>query len=217
MTDQRQSNSPWWRRYARFSVRGLVVLVLVCGGGMGWLVRRRATSLARSRRSRPQAAMSRTNGNGTTVVRSQTARPWWPKWLSDRVGVDYLASVARVEIFFFCSDKEMIHIGRLGWTDTLSLPCTRVSDAGLAQLHGLSRLRTLNLWGNKITDAGLVHLKGLTRLRWLCLDQTAVTDSGLKQLAGLRNLETLSLEHTRCTDGGAQELARALPRLKIIR
>ena len=28
-----------WRRFLRVSVRGLIVLVLVIGGGLGWLVR----------------------------------------------------------------------------------------------------------------------------------------------------------------------------------
>ena len=29
-----------WRRYLRFSVRGLIVLILVIGAGLGWIVRR---------------------------------------------------------------------------------------------------------------------------------------------------------------------------------
>jgi hypothetical protein len=143
--------------------------------------------------------------------------PWWPKWLSNRVGIEYLDSVACVEIFFRCTDKEVVHVGRLSQLDTLSIPGTRISDAGLAHLEGLGRMHTLNLWGNKVTDAGLVHLRGLSRLRWLCLDQTAVTDMGLKQLAGLRNLETLSVERTRVTEAGLGELRRALPRLRTIR
>lgn len=28
-----------WRRYLRFSMRGLIVLVLVMGAGLGWFVR----------------------------------------------------------------------------------------------------------------------------------------------------------------------------------
>jgi hypothetical protein len=39
MMDQQQTSSRWWRRYARFSVRGLIVLVLLVGGGLGWMVR----------------------------------------------------------------------------------------------------------------------------------------------------------------------------------
>ena len=39
MTTPRKRRYRSWRRYLRFSVRGLIVLVLVVGAGMGWLVR----------------------------------------------------------------------------------------------------------------------------------------------------------------------------------
>ena len=39
----------------------------------------------------------------------------------------------------------------------------------------------------KVTDAGLEHLKGLTQLQTLSLSQTKVTDSGLESLEGLNN------------------------------
>lgn len=217
MTDEPQPKLRWWQRYLRISMRGLIVLVLVIGGGMGWIVRSARDQLAAVK------AIQAAGGNISYQWEWKDGHslpdgaPWWPKWLADRIGVEYLASVARVEIYFGCTDKEVVHIGRLGQLDTLSLPCSPVSDAGIAELEGLWRLRTLNLWGNTVTDAGLVHLRGLRRLRWLCLDQTAITDRGLKQLADLRNLETLSIENTRVTDLGAAELRRALPGLRIIR
>ena len=34
-----ESVSHHWRRYLRFSVRGLIILVLVIGGWLGWIVR----------------------------------------------------------------------------------------------------------------------------------------------------------------------------------
>jgi hypothetical protein len=39
LTDQAKSASRPSRRFLRFSVRGLIVLVLVIGAGLGWLVR----------------------------------------------------------------------------------------------------------------------------------------------------------------------------------
>ena len=217
MTDQPQTNTRWWHRYLRFSMRGLIVLVLVIGGGLGWTVRSARDQFAAVK------AIEEARGNVSYQWEWKDGRsipdgaPWWPKWLADRVGVEYLSSVARVEIFFTCTDKELVHVGRLSQVDTLSLPIARLSDAGLAHLEGLWRLQTLNLWGNQVTDAGLVHLRGLSRLRWLCLDRTEVTDRGLRQLAGLRNLETLSVERTGVTEAGVSELQRALPRLRIIR
>ena len=47
-----------WRRYLRFSVRGLIGLVLVIGLGLGWLVRSGRDSAQRWRRSSEPEAMS---------------------------------------------------------------------------------------------------------------------------------------------------------------
>jgi hypothetical protein len=40
----------------------------------------------------------------------------------------------------------------------------------------------LNFGGTKVTDAGLVHLKGMTGLRRLNLSETKVTDAGVAKL-----------------------------------
>ena len=67
----------------------------------------------------------------------------------------------------------------------------------------------------KITDAGLVHLKGLTKLKKLRLDGTQVTDAGLEHLTGLASLSELNLAGTRVTETGMIDLKQALPRLRI--
>ena len=40
MADQANSIRGPWRRFLLFSVRGLIVLVLVIGAGLGWIVPR---------------------------------------------------------------------------------------------------------------------------------------------------------------------------------
>ena len=42
MTDQAKPVSRPWRRFLRFSVRGMIVVVLVIGVWLGWIVRERA-------------------------------------------------------------------------------------------------------------------------------------------------------------------------------
>ncbi len=39
MTDQAVPVSRPWRRFLRFSVRGMIVVVLLIGIGLGWIVR----------------------------------------------------------------------------------------------------------------------------------------------------------------------------------
>ena len=43
--------------------------------------------------------------------------------------------------------------------------------------------------GTKVTDAGLEHLKGLTQLHKLGLNNTKVSDAGLEHLNGLTQLQ----------------------------
>lgn len=88
----------------------------------------------------------------------------------------------------------------------LNLTNTRVMDASLAQLQGLTNLRLLNLCNTQITDAGLVHLKGLTGLQELYLTDTHVTDVGLAHLRGRTSLQGLNLANNQVTDAGLVHL-----------
>ena len=64
----------------------------------------------------------------------------------------------------------------------VSLGLRNVTDADLACLKGLTKLKTLNLWQSQVTDAGLERLKGLTELESLDLSNTPVTGNGLEHL-----------------------------------
>ena len=46
----------------------------------------------------------------------------------------------------------------------------------------MSHLRDLDLQGTKVDDAGLEHLTGLTELWSLSLEDTMVTDAGVTKL-----------------------------------
>ena len=62
-----------------------------------------------------------------------------------------------------------------------------------------------------ITDAGLAHLSKLTRLKNLALYRTCITDAGLKHLSGLANLESPSLNKTEITGEGFEFLNKRSP------
>ena len=89
-----------------------------------------------------------------------------------------------------------------------------VTDAGLAHLGRLPKLRSLRLQGAaEITDAGAARLKDLVGLRELYLDDSALTDAGLAQLKTLKELEELGLHRTKITDTGVAGLG-GLARLR---
>ena len=49
----------------------------------------------------------------------------------------------------------------------------------------------LGLLGTKLSDAGLAHLNGLTNLTFLRMDNTQTSDVGLAHLHDLKSLTTL--------------------------
>src|SRR5947207_3263941 len=60
----------------------------------------------------------------------------------------------------------------------------------------------VDLGGSRINDARLGKLAGLTQLKTLFLDRTRVTDAGLKELVALQSLERLDLAYTQVRGGG---------------
>jgi Leucine-rich repeat (LRR) protein len=104
------------------------------------------------------------------------------------------------------ADSTLEHLKKLPHLRSLSLAeqgnDPKITNAGLAQLAGLTKLKSLHLARlNGTTDAGLVHLKGLTTLENLEITHTKSIDgSGLVHLRELRRLESLNFNHTPVTD-----------------
>jgi hypothetical protein len=241
MPDQAKPGARPWRRFMRFSVRGLIVLVLVSCVGLGWLVR--------SARIQREAALAITAAGGEVDYnREWTSRqfipggnPWAPQWLVKLIGVDYFGHVTLVKFFASSTatdatiervrrltgleelyvtqpsvdDAGLVHLKGLTKLSFLYLVGTRVTDAGVAHLKELANLSGLSLNRNQVNDAGLAHLKELKNLTELDLGFTRVTDAGLIHLKGLTNLSELNLRDTNVTDAGIEQLKQALPKLRI--
>ena len=204
----------WWN-YARFSLRALIVLVLLIGAGLGWLVRSahvQRDAVAAIRRAGGSVSYDWEWNNGKSVP---GGKPWAPKWLVGLIGVDYFAHVTSVWLEPAPTDGAIVEVGHLTQLERLQLVGGFVSDGGLAHLKGLTKLSNLYLSNNPISDAGLAHLKGLTNLKSLQLSGTQVTDAGLAHLKGMTNLSALTLGGTQVTDAGLAHL-NGLTKLRAI-
>jgi internalin A len=241
MNDPAKPVSHPWRRFLRFSMRGMIVVVLVMGGGLGWLVRsahiqRDAVAAIQHAGGNVLYSWERNNRTGMSG-----GKPWAPTWLADLIGVDYFGHVTTV--WFVQSSKTtdsvLAQVGCLTGAREVQFKECSVSDAGMAHLRGLRGLSYLDLSGTHITDAGLAHLKGLTNLSGLFLTDTHISDAGLVHVEGLTNLHMLSLARTQVSviglarlkrltklkellldgsqarDAGEREFQRALPNLKV--
>jgi internalin A len=218
---------PWWT-YLRFSIRGLIVLVLLMGLGLGWMVRSAHTQRDAVAAIRKAGGLVKYDWEWSNGYDISGGKPWAPQWLLDLIGVDFFGHVTSVWLQPAPTDGAIAEVGRLtqlerlqlvgrffsdgelshlkGLTKLSNLCLSNVSDAGLARLKGLTKLKILIISGTQVTDAGLAHLKGLTNLKCLQLDGTQVTDAGLAHLEGLTKLTHLTLGATQVTDAGLAHL-----------
>jgi hypothetical protein len=161
-----------WRRFLRFGVRGLIVLVLVIGAGLGSIVRQahiQRDAVAAIKEAGGSVTYDWEFDNGKFLP---GGKPWAPSWLVDLIGVDFFDRVTFVNLS----------------------QAPRLPDTVLAEVGRLNQLESLELAGNEsVTDAGLVHLKGLTKLSHLGLNGTQVTNAGMNELK--RTLPGLTIHH----------------------
>jgi hypothetical protein len=124
------------------------------------------------------------------------------------------------------TDDELAVLARLTDLESLNLDRSRhwnyfneqptLTDAALASIRLLTRLRELNLGGQPFTDEGLANLAGMDRLQSLDLRGTKVTDVGLERLKALPALKSLDLTGTPVTNQGVLDFEAARPGVKIL-
>jgi internalin A len=215
-----------WRRFLRFSVRGMIVLVLVIGGWLGWIVR--------SARIQREAVTAIKKAGGEVWYdwqwhngRKFPGKPWAPEWLIRAIGGDYFGRVAGVRYSrraTQCYLALLVEIRKHPRHPDYTPPYSRVRVPGYdgtftADLKSLGDLTDLDLSSTDVTDDGLANLAGLTNLVTLNLEGTQITDAGLINLERLTKIETLYLPDNRITDAGLSHLTglAKLSRLCLLR
>jgi hypothetical protein len=221
------------RRRRGLSVRGLMILVLVFGSGLGWYglkVREQREAVAAIRGAGGDVGYDwqvAKSSNLADLDRSTGGRPGafggrvvWPRWLVGLLGID---AFGRVDKVWFAkgqgeiSEPLLAQIGKLRSLEVLSVHHRVALDtAGLAHLKDLSGLRVLDLQvkaRGRSTD--LSWLRGKARLEMLHLGSIPVRDDDLIHLRPLTNLRTLVLRSPHITDAGLVHLS-GLTRLQCL-
>lgn len=180
------------RRWLRFSLRTLLIVIMLSSLPLGWL----AMKMVQAKRQRRAVEAIEEAGGWVqydcVVDESSKPQPPVPAWLTGLVGADMFVDVVQVRILE-----------------------SEAPDMALEHLKELPKLKLLYLSGTQTDDAGLEHLKGLTNLKYLELDHTQISDAGLKHLNKLTNLKLLKLSGTQVAEG-IQELQEALPTCEVV-
>lgn len=111
------------------------------------------------------------------------------------------------------TDAGVAHLAGLRKLKFLNLFRTGLSDKGLGFLRAHVNLETLLIGGTKVTDDGMKHLERMAKLRKVSVFRTAVSDAGLKPLEKLPALEVLLIGESKITETGAKSLQAVLPKL----
>ncbi|MGH7792729.1 MAG: hypothetical protein ACREOB_10505, partial [Thermodesulfobacteriota bacterium] len=99
-------------------------------------------------------------------------------------------------------DSDLVCLRELAELEWLWLSGSQITDAGLAYLTGMTKLKELSLTSTKISDAGLIHLQWLAELESLWLPGNQITDTGLAYLKSMTKVKELVLQATRISDSG---------------
>ncbi len=180
------------RRFLRFSLRALLVFMLVVCVTLGWKVEK-------ARKQREAVAWVQECGEHVFYdyelddarKRVPNPQPPGPKWLRELLGIDFFDDVVAVA---FDQVSDVTPLAGLTSLESLMLVGTQVSD--VSPLAGLTSLKLLYLSDAHVTD--ITPLAGLTSLEQLYLANTQVSD--VTPLAGLTSLEQLALTGTQVKD-----------------
>ncbi|WP_076343104.1 hypothetical protein [Paludisphaera borealis] len=219
----------WRRLIPRLSVRKTMILVLVVGGGVGWHLRSvRIQREAVEALSRAGASVEYDWIWGDHEPFSYGERrpkqppTWWSETIDglkpflESLGTDHFKRVVAVYSTHGprkVDDALMAQVARLNGLKRIWIKGgVAVTNAGLAELEGLTSLKQLELqdMGPSVTDAGIAHLKGLVDIQWLALQFPGITGAGLDALQGMTRLEVLDL------DGSGVEELTPIGRLKAL-
>jgi hypothetical protein len=189
------------RRWFRFSLRTLLIVVTILSVPLGWVGWKRK----QVRQERVTITwVEKMGGDAYFSPLNYGKRSWWEestdKWFGERV-------------WSVCLDNTQVSdlspLAELKNLELLELENTQVSD--LSPLAELKNLELLELDNTQVSD--LSPLAELKNLELLWLHNTQVSD--VSPLAELKSLKKLYLDNTQVSDEQVQELRQALPNCEI--
>ncbi len=192
------------RRWWSLSVRGLMLLVLVTGGLIGWEANRvsrmrraiavlkrkvevKAEDLGQFSKFMPKSFMV---VGGSKVQLILEDFDWSGKWLSSPRLRGVVGWVRR-----WIGDEHFERVSGLGFA-------RRPTSADWDAIQALGSVRELDFASINVTDEDLIRLPDCARLRVLDLSDAPITDKTLAVIGRLPDLRSLNIEGTHTSNDG---------------
>jgi hypothetical protein len=194
------------RRWLRFSLRTLLILVTVICVWMG---------IEKSRVLKQDRVATEVRELGGNVFLGYRFDPSGkPKEFSKRSVPAWVTSVIDEKYFLTVVTVNFDNDFGNRPSERSKAHGSQATDEGLVLLKDVPNVTELLLAGNnQLTDGCLRHAAGLRRLRVITLNQTSVVGPGLAFIRASQNLEGLALNDTPLTDEGMVYLSD-LPKLE---
>jgi hypothetical protein len=192
-----------WR--FQFTIRSLLLLVLVVAGPNAWLVQEWKAAQRQRRIIETARAMNCgilfDENIGTAGAIQMFSGPRPPlSWLQKTLGEDFFRDVAGASPR---TDEQIRVLQDLTSIRVLLANDSALTDEGLRCMTQWKGLEHLELSDTaKITDAGLEHLRGLPQIQFLRLRRCNVSDAGMATFENLKELRVLDLGMTKVADEG---------------
>jgi hypothetical protein len=227
-------STPPNRRWLRFSLRGMLLIVAIFGIWLGVKVnaaRRQAAAVAAILKAGGKVTFDyqmvpAKSGKPGQFDFDADAKPPTPPLLRTLFGEDFFRNVVGASLSGKINEDDLDCLASLPRLVSLELNEVRVvppasrsprplADADLQVLRKLDQLQTLVVGGGMLRDADLAYIGELTRLKTLFIVSDAITNDGLRQLEGATSLRRVILWGTKVTPDGLRQLQTALPNASV--
>ena len=198
------------RRWLRYSLRSLMLLVVAIAVPMAWKVNRARNQrvvVAELQKMGAQIIYDYEIVNG---IHDHNLPPPGSKWLIELFGKEYFVEVYSLWVGGrLVTDETLATIARLPEIKGVTISSApKATDGGLAHFAGMHNLEGLTLFSEQMTGSGLEHLTGLKRLKKLWASGW-ITDASLEHVSKLERLEFLNIDGVaQITDKGLAPIAK---------
>lgn len=198
------------RRWLRFSLRGLLIVVFLLAVPLAWLgakinTGRRETAYAAAVWKAGGQARFDYNAYAGSCIAMQPKGPWL---LRAVLGKNIFSRICLVDLSGVEDVGGLVGgLEKLSQLDTLTLPAGPQSDELIDSVARLSRLQELTLNGSEVTPLQMRRLLACDSLGHLELRGASAADEILAELAHAEHLSSVSVISGTTTDDGMKSLS----------